>query len=255
MLIAQVTDIHMTAPGGAEPGGYDPLASLLAVLERVIRARPDVVLFTGDLTEHGQPEEYAAFRAGVAGCALRMIAVPGNHDHRAAFAEAFADGSVRVGTGPHLNVAVEEYPLRLLGLDTLGPEGTHGGQLCATRLAWLAARLDEDRDRPVLIFLHHPPFPTGIGFMDAIGLENPEPLAGVVAGHGAVAGVCAGHVHRAVQTAWAGTTASICPSVAYQVPLDLAPDAPETLAFQRPGFQLHAWDPDRGLITHTEFLT
>ena len=36
----------------------------------------------------------------------------------------------------------------------------------APRLGWLKARLDEQPDRPTFIFMHHPPFPTGLQHMD-----------------------------------------------------------------------------------------
>jgi Icc protein len=75
-----------------------------------------------------------------------------------------------------------------------------------------------------------------------------------VAQHPNVRMVSCGHVHRAVQARWAGTLAGICPAVAWALPLDLSPAARPRLEPQHPGFQLHLWSPDLGLVTHTEYL-
>ncbi len=45
---------------------------------------------------------------------------------------------------------------RMIFLDTL-EAGAHDGILCEQRLAWLRTRLDEARQQPVCLFLHHPP--------------------------------------------------------------------------------------------------
>jgi hypothetical protein len=44
--------------------------------------------------------------------------------------------------------------------------------------------------------------------------------------------------------------ASICPSTAHQLLLDLEPDADIGFTFEPSGFQLHLWDGAQ-LITHT----
>ncbi len=55
-----------------------------------------------------------------------------------------------------LQYVVEDWPLRLIALDTL-VEGKGHGVLCPERLDWLEARLGES-DRATMLFMHHPPF-------------------------------------------------------------------------------------------------
>src|SRR5258708_4735463 len=93
---------------------------------------------------------------------------------------------------------------RLAALDARPALGEDGGRLCEQRLAWLAARLAEQPERPTLIMMHHPPFATGIAHMDGMALEAPERFAAIVAGHGKIARVICGHVHRSIQSAFAG---------------------------------------------------
>ena len=101
--------------------------------------------------------------------------------------------------------------------------------------------------------MHHPPFATGIDHMDGMALEAPERLAAIVRRHGKVARVICGHVHRSIQAAFAGTIASIAPSTAHQVMLDLTPDGEARFTLEPPGFHLHLWRPETGLVTHTAF--
>lgn len=256
MIIAQITDAHMTRPGQLLFGDYDPRRALARTLAALAsRApRPDVVLFTGDLAEAGLPEEYAELRRLLDVFDLPVAAIPGNHDRRSAFAAAFAGSRVRVGAGTFLHLVLDDWPLRLIGLDTLAAEGASGGLLCDARLDWIAARLAEAPGRDVVLFMHHPPFATGIGFMDRIACANGDRLADLVAAHGRVLRVLCGHVHRPAHMAFGGAIASICPGVAYQVPLDLGPEAAPRLLPQPPAYQLHVWTP-AGLVTHTDYLS
>ncbi len=256
MIIAQITDAHMTLPGVLLFGDYDPAAALrrtLAALS-IQSPRADLVLFTGDVTENGLPAQYAATRAILDDFDLPLAVIPGNHDRRDAFAAAFADSPARVGVGAFLHFTIEEWPLRLIGLDTLSGPGEPRGLLCETRLDWIAARLAEAPERDTVIFMHHPPFATGIGFMDSIACENGDRLAEIVAAHGRVHRVMCGHVHRPVHVGFGGTVASICPGIAYQVPLRFARTAPVELLYQQPAFQLHVWTAETGLVTHTDYL-
>src|SRR5260370_18732762 len=49
----------------------------------------------------------------------------------------------------YLQFANEDYPVRLVALDTL-VSGQHGGMLCAERLGWLDTALAAQLDRPTL---------------------------------------------------------------------------------------------------------
>jgi 3',5'-cyclic AMP phosphodiesterase CpdA len=102
-----------------------------------------------------------------------------------------------------------------------------------------------------MIFLHHPPFRTGIGHMDRSGLNNASAMAAVVAKYPNVERIVCGHIHRAIQTRFAGTIASVAPSTAHQIALDLRPDGPSAMKMDPPGYQLHYWTPEAGLVTHT----
>lgn len=91
-VIIQLSDTHITS-GGMLHGGVDSLASLTAILASIEQAGPlpDLLLFTGDLADKGEPAAYARFRAAVepftARTGVPVLLVPGNHDERDAFRE------------------------------------------------------------------------------------------------------------------------------------------------------------------------
>ena len=142
---------------------------------------------------------------------------------------------------------------RILAIDTVIAEKS-GGELCEARLNWLAQKLEQAPHRPTLIIMHHPPFKTFIGHMDKIGLANADALKAIVSQHRQVERVLCGHLHRPIQVRWAGTLASTTPSPAHQVALDLTDDAPSHFVMEPPGYQLHKWHVDSGLVSHTAYI-
>ena len=251
MIVIQLSDPHILAPGELLYGRFDTaefLARSVAEINR-LDPLPDVAVITGDLVDHGEPAEYEHLRALLSPLAMPVFVIPGNHDAREPLRAAFAADGYLPAEG-FLQFTIEDYPVRLVALDTLIP-GEAGGLLCSERLAWLDYALASAPARPVLLMMHHPPFPTGIERMDRAGLQNSEALAAVVARHPQVERILCGHLHRAIDRRFAGTVAGTAPSTAAQLRLSLTPDAPLRFMFEPPGYQLHLWCEDSGLVTHT----
>ncbi len=251
-LIAQISDMHVKLHGRLSCGVVDTAASLERAVAAVLalRQRPDVMLLTGDLADAGSAEEYAFLRELLSPLAMPYYLIPGNHDDPGALVRAFADHPWLAGCSPFVQYAIEDFPVRIVAIDTVIP-GKPGGRLCERRLAWLEETLSARREAPAVVVMHHPPFASFIGHMDAMGLENPAPLAAVIEKHPQVQALLCGHLHRAIQTRFAGTIAMTCPGTAHQIALDLAANAPDRFVMEPPGFLLHAWSPRAGLVSHT----
>jgi 3',5'-cyclic AMP phosphodiesterase CpdA len=255
VLIAQITDLHVRRPGDLAYGFVDTNAMLADAVQSIIDSRPlpDVVLATGDLVDTGSPDEFDALAALLVPLPMSVYLIPGNHDHRGHLRAAFSDHPYWPDTGTFLHYVVDGYPVRLIGLDTV-IEGRTEGEMCAERIAWLDARLAEAPERPTLIFMHHPPFATGLWGMDDINCLNGDAMAAVIARYPCVERVVCGHYHRPIQRRWAGTVASIAPSTAHQVALDLSDDGARAgIAMEPPAYHLHLWRPDTGIVTHTVY--
>jgi 3',5'-cyclic AMP phosphodiesterase CpdA len=255
MLIAQLTDIHIgfdpDNPSEFNRQRLDATVDTLLALD----SKPDLVVATGDLTDQATPLSYSQLREGLSRLPWPVHVIPGNHDLREPMIAAFPHTPTADG---FIQYAIEDAgELRILMLDTL-EDGRHGGGYCETRAAWLEARLAEQPDRPTLLVAHHPPIETGIGWM-TIGKAEPwvERMTAVVSRHRNVVRLIAGHIHRSITTAWAGTAVTVVPSTAPQVALDLrdvtaTPDQRQMIVAERPAFGLHLWT-GRDLISHLGF--
>jgi Icc protein len=252
MLVAQITDIHLgfdrDDPAELNRRRLDEVLRALAVLD----PQPDLLLATGDLVDRGDIGSYRRLRTALTACRVPVHACLGNHDHRANFRTVFPDVPVADG---FVQYVVDAAPVRFVILDTL-EEGRHGGGFCTVRAAWLRATLAAAPDRPTIIGLHHPPFDTGIGWMTT---HPDEPwvarLRAALDGHGQVVGLVCGHIHRTIVTHWAGVPLIVCPSIAPQVALTLAPldpavpDRRPLIVAEPPSYALHHWN-GTAIVSH-----
>jgi 3',5'-cyclic-AMP phosphodiesterase len=206
MMIAQITDLHVRPRGKVAYERVDTNAMLetaVAAIEALPR-KPDLVIATGDLTDCGLAAEYEVLRDILEPLSMPVYLVPGNHDRRAElFAEFGSDGYLKNEDG-FLHYVVEGHDVRLIGLDTVVPGNGHG-EMCAARLAWLEGKLGQERKRPTVIFMHHPPFGTGLADMDRINCRNGASMAAVLRRFDNIERVVCGHHHRPITVRWGGT--------------------------------------------------
>ncbi len=247
MIIAQISDLHIGYAGEGEPcKNTQRLESVVKTLNDLQR-QPDIVIATGDLVENGNTWAYRDLKN-----ALKQIKSPvflafGNHDRRSPFADVFPHIPYVDG---FLQYTVEDYPVRIIVLDTL-EEGRHGGSFCENRAEWLDKKLAEQPERPTILALHHPPIKSGIGWLTADpNADWVKRLHKVVSKYSNIQHILAGHIHRSIYKSFAGTTLSVTQAIAPQSKLELAdidpnvPDGRGLLVEARPGFCLHLWDGD-----------
>jgi 3',5'-cyclic AMP phosphodiesterase CpdA len=244
MLIAQLSDSHVHVATRAPLRYFDTASALARCIARVrdLTPAPDVVVFTGDLTETGKPPEYARFLELIAPLPMPWLVIPGNHDDREALRAALRGaGSGDLPARGPLCYADERFPLRLIGLDSTDP-GRAGGSLDRARLAWLERTLAADA-RPALLMLHQAPFRAGIFPLDRYPFAGARELRAVVDKHPQVVGVICGHLHCVRAERWAATTVSSGPSTSDQlVPLVGAGRLLPRIAYERAAFRLLSWD-------------
>jgi 3',5'-cyclic AMP phosphodiesterase CpdA len=256
VLIAQISDMHVSTPGSRNDEHYRTAAHLEgAVLHlNALAPRPDAVLVTGDLVERGETEEYERLRALLDPLTMPAYLIPGNHDDRENLPRVFDRHRYLPRDSGFIQYVIEDWPVRLVALDTLIP-GESGGRLCAERLTWLDARLAEAPGRPTIVFMHHPPFVTGMRKMDEMGLDGVEDLAAVIRRHPHVERIACGHLHRPIVRRFAGTVASTCPATAHQLALDLGPESRLAIVMEPPACMLHVWlGEGEGLVSHLSVI-
>jgi 3',5'-cyclic AMP phosphodiesterase CpdA len=230
-VIVHLSDTHLLAGGKPLVGRYDAAANLRLTLEAVQRigVQPDALVFTGDLTDLGEPEAYRALREAVEPVAEQLGApivwVAGNHDERPELREHMLDADP---TQQPVTGVWDLGGLRLVALDSSVP-GWHHGEVDAGQLEWLRGILAEPAPHGTLLALHHPPLPSHIPFFDILELHEQDALADVVRGSD-VRGILAGHFHYSTSGTFAGVPVSVAAATCY------------TMNLQRPPQQVNGMD-------------
>jgi Icc protein len=224
--ILHLSDTHLLAGNVPLGGHYDTAANLRRTLAAVesLGIRPDAILFTGDLTDLGEPDAYRALREMIEPVAERLgapvIWIAGNHDERPALRRDLLD--LPPGEDPVTGVW-DLGGLRLVALDTTVP-GWHHGDLDEAQLTWLREVLAAPAPLGTILAMHHPPLPTHIPLFDILELRDQGRLAAVLSGSD-VRAILAGHLHYSTSGTFAGIPVSVAAATCYT--MDLARPAVE----------------------------
>lgn len=247
MKVIQITDIHLV-PDGKLLFGEDPVARFRACIADVNQHHPDADLcvITGDLTHDGDEASYRILDDCLAQLIPPVRLLLGNHDERPAFRSVFPNAPV--DAQGFVQDVHDSAAGRLIFLDTKEPD-THEGRLCADRLTWLENKLREAAGRPVFIFSHHPPFELDLPSMDWIRLREEASLRALVAAHGDVRYMFAGHVHRPSGGTWYGTPFATVPGTNHQHALDFTVTGPATTSMEPPAYAVLSLR-DCGVVVH-----
>ncbi|HSM67195.1 MAG TPA: metallophosphoesterase [Ilumatobacteraceae bacterium] len=224
-VIAQLSDVHV---GGPHAGSGERFSEAIAEIN-AMRRQPDLVLLTGDNTHNSTDAEWDEFTLRLAALNAPWEAINGNHDR-----------TISAAAGHRV---LDAGPLRLVLVDSSRDEFT------TDDAAWLDAELAARPDDVTVIAIHHPPFETGIWWMDCVGLEGADLFEQVVRRHRQVIKVLSGHVHRTIQTNWDGCSLWVSPSTSVAVAGDLHPDHDPAETAEPPAFSLHAYT-GRGIVSH-----
>jgi Icc protein len=193
-VVAHVSDTHF----GNDV--QDPTGRAVGVMDHLLAMspRPDVLVVTGDVADHGLAREYAEARAWLDRWPGPVAVCPGNHDVRSAFVE---------GLGVAARGVVEHGGYRFVMLDSLvdavAGERVDEGRVGDEQLAWLDRQLGSS-DAPSFVCLHHPPTTIGLELMDPIRLMDGDALGTVLDHHPHVIAVLVGHAHTMGTTGFAG---------------------------------------------------
>jgi len=219
-VIAHVSDTHFLAGGRPLYGKVNTIEHLsqaLAQLERST-AKPQAIVFTGDLADLGEPDAYVRLRELVEPVAARMNAqviwVMGNHDERPDYSRLLFDEE---SDAPQDRV-YDIDGLRIISFDTTVP-GYHHGAVTDDQLDWLADVLSSPAPHGTILAVHHPPIPTPL--LEAMGileLQDQPKLAAVLRGSD-VRAILAGHLHYSTHSTFAGIPVSVASATCYTLDL------------------------------------
>ncbi|MEA1938967.1 MAG: phosphodiesterase [Pseudomonadota bacterium] len=256
MLIAHLSDCHIDKPDAPLIGGIDTAERLAAAVDHINfhSPRPDAVLIAGDLSNDGTAESYDVLADIIGRLTVPVFAVPGNHDRIDHFRKLFEGASWLPGPNLPINFAVEDFPVRLIGIDTSIP-GEPQGEIDFETADWLDKTLAERPDTPTLILMHHPPITTGMVFMDMVRAYTTAPFVETLLHSPQVMAILCGHLHRTTIGQRAGVPIITAPCTGHPLALDLIHGLPPHWTEEPPGYLLHLIDYETGgMVTHTAAL-
>ncbi len=221
-FLLHISDTHLLAGGGSLYGrvpSEQHLRRLFAEFE-ASGARPDAIVFTGDLADHGEPDAYRRLRAIVdpvaADLGARVVWVMGNHDDRRAFRAELLD---EPASDAPVDAVVEIDGLRIITLDSTVP-GFHHGAVSPAQRAWLGEVLATRAPHGTILAMHHPPVPSVLDLAVSVELRDQANLAEVLAGSD-VRAILAGHLHYSSTATFGGIPVSVASATCYTQDLNV----------------------------------
>jgi 3',5'-cyclic AMP phosphodiesterase CpdA len=250
MIIAQISDSHIALDTPDADQRLRDFASTIADIN-ALEPAPDVIVHTGDIVHNGRRDEYAQAVVTLAKARAPVCVMVGNKDNRANLREAFSACGYLVPGSDFIDYAIDDYPVRLIALDTLNP-GSNKGDFCRERVGNLIDLIDAETTKPIAVFTHHPPFEVPVG-PDPLHFETRDMMLGLrraLQHSGRVVAVFSGHVHRAATGHVESIPATVMPCIATTLRKG---DYPADMT-TRPIYYIHRFNPIWGFSTETQIV-
>jgi 3',5'-cyclic AMP phosphodiesterase CpdA len=250
MIIAQISDTHLTLDAPDSDRRMRDFAQTIADINALDPA-PDVIVHTGDIVHNGRDDEYAQAAAALSKARAPVFVLAGNKDNRANLHAAFSAGGYLTSGSEFIDYAIDDYPVRLIALDTMSSESSKG-DFSAEQVGKLIDLIDAESKKPIAVFTHHPPFEVTVG-PDRLHFETPQTMARLrqaLQHSGRVVAVFSGHVHRAAEGHVGNIRATVMPCIATTLRRG---DYPPHMRI-RPVYQIHRFDPVWGFATETRIV-
>jgi len=215
-FLLHLSDTHLLAGGNRLYNSVDSEAHLRRLFDELELSggRPEAIVFTGDLADHGEADAYQRLRAIVEPAAARLgaqvIWVMGNHDKREAFREELFG---EVPSAKPVDRVYDVNGLRVITLDSTVP-GAHWGEISSDQLDWLAEELSVPAPHGTILAMHHPPLPSVLDLAVLVELRDQSGLAEVLEGTD-VRSIIAGHLHYSSTATFAGIPVSVASATCY----------------------------------------
>jgi len=248
LLVAQISDCHLFSdPNGLHCGAnvYQHLSVVLKHVNQV--TKPDVIIFTGDLTQDHTDGSYANF---VKLFAANNISVPvhflaGNHDE-------FQMLDHHLGDYPFNSTkTIENSNWQILLMES--KSDIPSGLITEQELQRLNKTLDPNKKQ--LLMMHHHPIDVGY-FIDKHGMVNKQALWTELDTYPSIVAISCGHVHQAIALPSSQSGYSLplytCPATSIQ--FDISQES-SSCNGQGAGYRMFELFDNGKFVTKTYFIS
>ena len=218
MLVAHISDTHIMAPKEPNERSLERINFFQRCVDDInsLGTIPDVVIHTGDLTDNGLPREYIVAKDILKSLNVPFFLTPGNRDGSMSMMDSCAEDLNISKNHDSMVYAVNEFSIRLISVDTSSTRGPKG-DLSTKKLQKLKNLLNDYRDQPTLLFMHHPPFGISLGERSYFEYDQPDSIrkfCNLIQNYKQVIGIFCGHIHRTYNTTLGNIEANVMPSIA-----------------------------------------
>lgn len=239
LKILQITDLHILPEAGDTMLGIDTEHYFQAVVQQARTDNHyDLVLVTGDLTQHPCPASYQRILAELEKLHTPCLCLPGNHDDLALMQQVFR--------GPVISCEKQVILAgwQIICLNSQIP-GSPCGRLNAAELEFLESCLRQHPEHFAMIAVHHHCLPTNSEWMDTMQIENSAELLELLARYPKARAITFGHIHQDLHSKLDNLEIFAAPATCFQSKLDSREFALEQTP---PGYRSFSLHPD-GRIT------
>ncbi|MCP0887832.1 metallophosphoesterase [Ligilactobacillus sp. WILCCON 0076] len=217
--IVQLSDLHL-APHGERYSfnqQLDPLKKLESCFADIVRLpeKPEMIVLSGDLIHEGTAKDYEWLHEYLfikqEKLKTEINVILGNHDR----ADAFYTGFYGSKALEHYYYQQQTPTVDYYFLDS-NYHNKEQGFLSKDQLVWLDTKLQQHKEKPALIFLHHPVAGTTLEKMRFSILQNDCELL-KIAQKANVRGIFSGHIHFSTNELLDGILCSTAESTAYHI--------------------------------------
>lgn len=208
MRIFQITDLHI-GDVDERPFDVDVRENFLQILADIKQHQHDLLVISGDLCyQDGETEIYRWIKKELDSRKLNYCLIPGNHDDHCLMVDEFElPASYRENF--FFSSSPSEPPIVFLN--------SGKGLLNPAQIASLQDYL-KHMAAPVCLFMHHPPIPMGVPYMDNNhAIQQAGPLLDVLCDHPYPITIFTGHYHVEKSVRWKNLDIHITPSCFFQI--------------------------------------
>lgn len=209
LRLVQCSDMHLFADPDSKLLGLNTQHSFQSVVDLIQQQQPsiDLLLTTGDIAQQSVPETYQRFLHTVQPLQAAHFCIPGNHDLNDAY---------------HAGLLLNQLPCEvILGnwccilLDsTIDHE--IAGSFSHQTLDYLQQALQRQRNRHVLLALHHNPIAVGCEWLDQHLLKASQSFFDILRPFDNIKLVLHGHVHQIFEKVHEQVSYLSCPATSLQ---------------------------------------
>lgn len=221
ITVTQFSDTHFSTPGNRSHGGfgYDTSAAFDTALAHAFDGGgTELAVVTGDVADHGRPDEYDVAIRELSRIPVPTNVLPGNHD----FDTPLKVSVPRPGLGMDRSQRVGPWLFLFADSNHLGKDLDDSGRLIdredrieadaalgQNETAWVDEMIAASDADHVFVWMHHPPGVEGSYGSRALDVE----VAGLVERNQNIRGFGAGHIHSDPVLTIADRPVYVCPAL------------------------------------------